>query len=67
MSDGKIYLQKTGEFKTNITIKAPSNEFGQIAFYRDVNQNGEFDVETDTQQKIGSYELVFDKFLVVTN
>jgi len=67
LSDGKIDLQKNGEFKTKITIKSPSNEFGQIAFYRDVNESGGFDVEIDTQQKIGSYDLVFDKIIVVTN
>jgi len=67
LSDGKISLQKNGEFKAKITIKSPTNEFGQIVFYHDVNQSGEYDVETDTQQKIGSYDLVFNKSLVSAN
>jgi len=60
LSDGKIVVQKNGEFKTTISIKPPTNEFGQITFYSDGNQNGEFDIEIDTQQKIKSYDLVFE-------
>lgn len=67
LADGKIVLQKNGEFKTKISIKPPTNDFGQISFYSDVNQNGEFDIEMDTQQKINSYDLVYDKPLVVSN
>lgn len=65
LSEGKVTLQKNGEFKAKITIKSPSNNFGQLVFYRDVNQNGEFDIEMDTQQKISTYDLVFDKSLIV--
>lgn len=67
LSDGKVTLQKNGEFKAKITIKSPTNDFGLLAFYRDVNQNGKFDIEIDTQQKIVSYDLVFDKSIVITN
>lgn len=65
LSEGKIDVQKNGTFKTSLTIKSPTNEFGELRFYSDANGNGVFDVELDTEQSLASYELTFHKSIVI--
>lgn len=65
LSEGKIDVQKNGSFNTSLSLKSPSNEFGELVFYSDADGNGIFDVELDTEQQLASYELTFDKTIVV--
>lgn len=64
LSEGKIDVQENGAFISSLTIKSPSNEYGMLMFYLDVNGNGVFDVELDTEERIASFELSFHKSIV---
>lgn len=64
IGEGKLTVDREGRFDLVAEVKTPSNANATISFYLDEDHNGEFDVETDTEQKIGSVGLVFDESLV---
>jgi len=66
LSEGKITVELDGAFRSNLWIKSPSNEYGVLTFYSDVNHNGIFDQEVDIEQELGSFNLSFHKSIVVT-
>ncbi|GGH16132.1 hypothetical protein [Paenibacillus segetis] len=65
LSEGKINLQNNGTFRSSLSIKSPTNEYGILSFYSDVNHNGIFEIEIDTVQKLGSFDLLFHKSIVM--
>lgn len=63
----RVELNKNRNFDKIITISPPSNGYGQIVFYYDSEQQDVFNVESQTLQKIGTVDLVFDPSLIVRN
>lgn len=65
LSEGRVEVQANGSFASTIRLKSPTNGYGTINFYGDVKGNGQFDIEEDTDLKLGFADLVFEPSLVV--
>ncbi|MGN7380832.1 hypothetical protein [Paenibacillus sp. SAFN-117] len=65
LAEGKIEVRDNGEFSAAIPLKRPTNGFGSVVFYADLNANGRYDLEEDTEWKLGSAFFAFEESLVV--
>lgn len=65
IGDGKIVPEGDGGFDVNIETRTPSNAYVTINFYLDEDNNGVFEPETDTEQLLGSVEIIFNESAIV--
>jgi hypothetical protein len=66
LGDGKIIPDEEGQFNVQINFSIqPSNGHGQLFFYLDEDNNGLFEIETDTKTEIGSLPLRFAESMVL--
>ncbi|GIP33190.1 hypothetical protein [Paenibacillus sp. J2TS4] len=65
LAEGRIDVEDNGDFAADIRLKSPTNGFGSIVFYGDADHDGQFDVEKDTDRKLGNSFFQFEESLIV--
>ncbi|WP_019640184.1 hypothetical protein [Paenibacillus fonticola] len=62
LADGVITPDRDGHFQIKYSIERPSNPYGYILFYSDLDQNGKFDIESDTEAALHRIDILFNDY-----